>query len=319
MKKLNVLFMVALSMASCVIAAERDTPERDGQFVQLTAGAAIVKGEMVAILSSDDEAYPAADIASYAVLGRAENSAAEGAAVLIKRGTFRWANLGTFDDGDIGKLAYVSNSVSVAKAAALSNDIPAGRVIDVDAYGVWVDTYNQDVLLTASVANLTASGTADVTGNATFGGTVGITGNTTVGGTLGITGATTLAAITGSGISRFSLVSTLVIADTTLTVTSAHYGKTLMVTNNAAVAITLPANGAAAGSWFDIMSLGSDDCAMTIAAATADTLITANDAAADSVTFGSGHRIGACVRVISNGSFWVAINLGSTTMTVATN
>lgn len=289
MKKLNVLIMVALSLASCVMAVERDTPERDGQFVQLTAGAAISKGEMVAILSSDDKAYVAADVASYAVLGCAQNTAAVGELITVKRGTFRWANTGSFDDGDIGKLAYVSNSVSVAKAAVLANDIPAGRVVDVDAYGVWVDTYNQDVLLTATVENLTATGTAD------------ITGATTVGGAF-----------------RASVKSTLEITATTLTVTSAHYGKALLINTNAAVAVTLPANGAAAGSWFDVIIIGSDACAPTVSAATADTLIAPNDAAADSVTYGTGHRIGAAVRFISTGGFWVAINLGSTTMTVGT-
>jgi len=295
MKKLNVLIMVALSLASCVIAAERDTPERDGQFVQLTAGAAIVKGEMVAILSSDDEAYPAADTANYAVLGRAEESAAVGATVLIKRGVFRWTNGASFDDGDIGKLAYVSNSVCVWKSASAVNDIPAGRVVDVDAYGVWVDTYNQDVLLTATVENLTATGTADITGEAT------------VGGTLTVTGAL-----------RPSVQSTVAITATTLSITSAHYGKVLLLNTNNTVAITLPANGAAAGSWFDLVIIGSDSCAPTVSAATADTLIAPNDAAADSITYGTGHRIGAAVRFISTGSVWVAINLGSTTMTVGT-
>lgn len=296
MKKINVLFMfLVLLCGMTTFAADRDTPERDGQFVQLTAGAAIAKGEMVAILSSDDEAYPAADVASYAVLGRAENAAVEGAAVLVKRGTFRWTNNGSFDDGDIGKLAYVSNSVSVAKAASLANDIPAGRVVDVDSYGVWVDTYHQDVLLTATVENLTATGTADITGAAT------------VGGTLTVTGAF-----------RPSVKSTLEITATTLTVTSAHYGKTLLINTNAAVAVTLPANGAAAGSWLDVIIIGSDACAPTVSAATADTLIAPNDAAADSVTYGTGHRIGAAVRFISTGAVWVAINIGSTTMTVGT-
>jgi hypothetical protein len=295
-------------------AADRDTPERDGRFVELTAGAAIAKGEMVAMLSTDAEAYPAADVANYAVLGRAETGAAEGAKVLVKRGTFRWANLGTFADGDIGKLAYVSNSVSVAKAAVMANDIPAGRVVDVDAYGVWVDTYNQDVLLTATVQNLTATGTADITGATTVGGALGVTGATTLGSTLAVTGASTL-----TGATRALVQSTEVITATTLQITSAHYGKALLINTNAAVAVTLPANGAAAGSWFDLIVIGSDDCAPTVAAATADTLITANDAAADSITYATGHRIGAACRFISTGSFWVAINVGSTTMSVTTN
>lgn len=295
MKKYLIIMAGLMACSMISFAADRDTPERDGRFVELTAGAAIAKGEMVAILSTDAEAYPAADVANYAVLGRAEVTAAEGAKVLVKRGTFRWTNGDSFADGDIGKLCYAKDKTAVWKAATATNDIPAGRIVDVDAYGVWVDTYNQDVLLTATVQNLTATGTAD------------ITGNTTVGGTLTVT-----------GVLRPSVVSTIEITATTLSVTSAHYGKALLINTNAAVAVTLPANGAAAGSWFDVIIIGSDACAPTVSAATADTLVAPNDAAADSVTYGTGHRIGAAVRFISTGSVWVAINLGSTTMTVGT-
>lgn len=112
---------------------------------------------------------------------------------------------------------------------------------------------------------------------------------------------------------------TITCAGGTTVLTSAYYGKTIFITGEAAQTITLPANGAAAGSWMRFVVIGSDSTVPTIAAATADTLITPNDAAADSVTFGSGHRIGACVMLISTGTYWVAINEGSTTMTVATN
>jgi predicted type IV restriction endonuclease len=64
--------------------------------------------------------------------------------------------------------------------------------------------------------------------------------------------------------------------------------------------------------------LTSDTAAVTVAAATADTLITVNDAQADSVTYASGQRIGACLKVISNGTYWIVVNEGSTTMTVTT-
>ena len=112
-----------------------------------------------------------------------------------------------------------------------------------------------------------------------------------------------------------------VVLDTTAerVCTSADYGKTIMLSYAGAVAVTLPANGATGGAWIDFIVIGADTCAPTIAAATADTLITFNDATADSVTFGTGHRIGAYVRVISTGTYWVAINMGSHTMTVTTN
>ena len=104
------------------------------------------------------------------------------------------------------------------------------------------------------------------------------------------------------------------------TITSADYGKTIFLNYEGAVAITLPANGAAAGSWFEFVIDGTDNCAPTFSAATANTLLTFNNkTTCDSVTFGSGHRIGAYIRFISTGSVWVATSLsGLATMTVTT-
>jgi hypothetical protein len=61
--------------------------------------------------------------------------------------------------------------------------------------------------------------------------------------------------------------------------------------------------------------MGTDACAPTISAATADTLIGPNDVDLDSVTWGTGHRIGAYCRFISDGAFWHVQNLAGTTMT----
>ena len=103
-----------------------------------------------------------------------------------------------------------------------------------------------------------------------------------------------------------------------IVLTANDYNQIQTIHTNAAVAITLPANGAPAGTWIDVAVHGaaSDDCAPTIAAATADTLITTNSADSDSVTYGSGHRIGAHAHFWSDGSFWHAENRGGTTMTV---
>ena len=99
--------------------------------------------------------------------------------------------------------------------------------------------------------------------------------------------------------------------------TAADYGKLLTFTNAAAVAVTLPANGAPAGTTIDICqgTTGSDSIVLTISAATADTLIGPNDIDLKSVTWATGHRIGAYARFFSDGSFWHVLNLGGTTMT----
>ena len=120
------------------------------------------------------------------------------------------------------------------------------------------------------------------------------------------------------GQARLARKDTVADATTPLTLTSAYYGKVVFYSPGGAAAITLPANGAAAGSIMDVIVLTNQT--VVISAATVDTLITVNDTAADSVAFQTtSEKIGSHVRFISTGTYWVAINLGSTTMTVATN
>jgi hypothetical protein len=137
---------------------------------------------------------------------------------------------------------------------------------------------------------------------------VGEGGNVVVAGTIDVTGATRRAKDTSIGDATDSV-----------TVTAAYYGKTIILSHADNVTLTLPANGAAVGSWFRVMLNGDDNLAVTMAAASADTLVTKNDNQADSVTFGSGHRIGALVEFWSDGTYWHANNLSSdNTMSVTT-
>ena len=133
--------------------------------------------------------------------------------------------------------------------------------------------------------------------------------------TLGASDITT----TVAGPMNASVVASSVDGTASITLTSAHYGTIVMVTNGAAVAITLPANGAPAGTWIDIAAgaqtgSGADACVPTVSAATADTLVVINDAEADSVTWPTGHRINLYARFWSDGEFWHAVNLGPNTM-----
>lgn len=140
---------------------------------------------------------------------------------------------------------------------------------------------------------------------------------------LGAASDTTLArvsagVVSAEGINLIGIVrSTNTSTSTSLTITSAQYGSTLFWSPAGTATATLPANGAASGAWFDLILLTNQT--VTISAATADTLITLNDTAADSVAFSTASvKIGAMVRFISNGSFWVAVNLSNHTMTIAT-
>ena len=186
--------LLSLSIVACLLAlaftasaADRDTPERDGRFVSLTAGAAIEAGHMIAV--SNGLAYPAADLAGYVVVGRAEATVAAAAKVAVKRGVFRWGNGPAFTAANIGIRCYVNitnGSETVTDVSTSVNKIPAGYIVDVDTSGVWVDTYNDTALISTTVATLA------ITGAGTVGTTLGVGGLATVG-ALTTTGAVTIA------------------------------------------------------------------------------------------------------------------------------
>ena len=100
------------------------------------------------------------------------------------------------------------------------------------------------------------------------------------------------------------------------TVGASHYGS--LVTNRGAtgaVVVTLP-DGAPTGAGFDYVGVADQD--ITFATETADTLITLDDAAADSLAFSTAsNKIGARARFDYDGTAWHATDLKGTA-TVAT-
>lgn len=96
---------------------------------------------------------------------------------------------------------------------------------------------------------------------------------------------------------------------------------TLFTTRGAAGAVnfTLPtAAGALKGMWYEFLNLVDQN--MTITAVPADTLITDGDLAADSIAVSTAsHKIGGRVRVLCDGTSWIASgeNVGAT-YTIAT-
>jgi hypothetical protein len=130
-----------------VAAAAIDTPEREGAFVVMPVAAAttLYAGTLIARDGSGN-AVAASATAGLTVVGRAENDvnnsagAAGDLTIVVKRGVFRFANSGTaaVDADDEGKWCYVEDNTTVCETATLR--VPAGRVVDVDADGVWIDT-----------------------------------------------------------------------------------------------------------------------------------------------------------------------------------
>jgi hypothetical protein len=127
---------------------EIDTPERPGSVTRYPMAAAtiIYAGTMVA-LNAAGNSVPAADAANLRVVGRAEETVdnASGAAgdqsISVKEGVFKFANSATnaVDPDDRGKTCFVEDDNTVSEVGG-TNSVKAGRVVDVDSDGVWVDT-----------------------------------------------------------------------------------------------------------------------------------------------------------------------------------
>jgi hypothetical protein len=86
-----------------------------------------------------------------------------------------------------------------------------------------------------------------------------------------------------------------------------------------AVIFTLPApSQAIAGVFYDFLGVADQD--VTVKTATVDTLLTKNDAAADSVAMStSGEKIGGAMRFVCDGTAWIGFGIAvGHTFTVAT-
>jgi hypothetical protein len=141
-----------------------DTPERAGESISLPLAAAtnIFAGTLVA-LDASGNAVPAADTAGLRVIGRAEEDVANPGlagvkAITVKRGVFLYANSATaaVDADDKGKIAFVEDDGIVAETS--THKVKAGRVVDVDSTGVWIDTREAHVVPAAD----TITGAADL-------------------------------------------------------------------------------------------------------------------------------------------------------------
>jgi len=131
------------------LTEDRNTPEITGVIRDLAvaAGAVIHAGALVCI-SATGFATPGAVATTLTAVGRAEEAVdntggIDGAVTArIKRGVFRFANSAAGDliaALDIGASCYIVDDQTVAKTDGVATRSVAGKVINVDAQGVWVE------------------------------------------------------------------------------------------------------------------------------------------------------------------------------------
>jgi len=130
------------------LAADRNTPRADGDVESygVDGGAKIFAGAIVA-LNAAGYAIPGATAAGLVTAGRAEEQVdntggADGAvSVRVRRGTFRYANSAGADAitrAEVGDDCYLVDDQTVAKTDGAGTRSVAGKVVQVDAQGVWV-------------------------------------------------------------------------------------------------------------------------------------------------------------------------------------
>lgn len=130
------------------LTADRTTPDRKGELLELPAAAAkkFFAGALAA-LDAAGRATPGAVATTLKGLGRveayADNSAGAAGAITVKirMGCFRWNNSAAGDaitTADIGANAYIVDDQTVAKTDGTATRSVAGTIVDVDAQGVWV-------------------------------------------------------------------------------------------------------------------------------------------------------------------------------------
>lgn len=148
MKKYGMLMMMGavLCIASALApagarAADRDTPERTGDYLTATAGEDLDAGTLAGVWTNG-QAYAATVSKQLTVVGRVEKPVASGGTALLKRGVFRWANgNSSVAAKDIGATCYVYTNTAYTvdlsvPASGCTNT--AGKVFAVDTSGVWV-------------------------------------------------------------------------------------------------------------------------------------------------------------------------------------
>lgn len=124
----------------------RLTPRRDGTELGLlvNTGATIYAGTLTSLLTATGKAVPGGTAASGAAVAVAQETVTgDGTAVVkAKRGlAWRFDNSAAADAitlADIGNTAYIADDSTVAKTDNSAARKAAGKIIDVDAAGVWV-------------------------------------------------------------------------------------------------------------------------------------------------------------------------------------
>lgn len=132
------------------LSADRNTPQKSGRRLSFPVkGTTKIYAGALACLNASGLLVPGAAATTLVAVGRAcqqvDNSGGGDSDVSceVEGGVFRWKNSTSTDaitKAEIGDDCYVVDDEQVAKTDGSSARSKAGKVVDVDADGVWVAT-----------------------------------------------------------------------------------------------------------------------------------------------------------------------------------
>ena len=127
------------------LTQDRLTPERAGNLLVLPMAAAstIFAGSLVAV-NGDGFAVPGSTATGLTAAGRAEEAKTNGVTagaeiVRVRRGTFKFANLEADPVTKLLTTCYIADDQTVAATSGTNTRSVAGKVLAIDADGVWVE------------------------------------------------------------------------------------------------------------------------------------------------------------------------------------
>jgi len=161
--------------AMMALAADRDTPQRDGKKYNypVLTGVKIYAGAIV-VLDSSGWAKPAVTATGLIPVGRAtcqvDNTLGSSGDlnVTIEEGVFNFGNSAAADEitkAQIGDACYIVDDETVAKTSGTNTRSVAGYIRDVDTDGVWVELKNTisndgDLVSTNNLSDVASAATA---------------------------------------------------------------------------------------------------------------------------------------------------------------
>lgn len=131
------------------LSNDRNTQHRDAEIIGIPVAAnAKIYGGALVVTNAAGYAAPGSVAATLTYMGRAEckvdnTGGADGArTVQVRRKkAFKWANLvgDLVTQADLGKTCYIADDQTVAKTNGGGTRSAAGKVLGLDADGVWVE------------------------------------------------------------------------------------------------------------------------------------------------------------------------------------